>query len=58
VFGFKDRRRKKIASRPFPDAWLVLLKKNVPLYARLSQADQDELRRHILVFMAEKRFEA
>jgi len=54
---FKDRRRKKIASRPFPDAWLVLLKKNMPLYARLSEADQEELRRHILVFMAEKRFE-
>jgi Mlc titration factor MtfA (ptsG expression regulator) len=58
VFGFKDRRRKKIASRPFSEAWLVLLKKNVPLYARLSQADQEELKRHILVFMAEKRFEA
>jgi Mlc titration factor MtfA (ptsG expression regulator) len=58
VFGFKDRRRKKIASRSFPEAWLVLLKKNVPLYSRLPQADQDELRRHILVFMAEKRFEA
>ncbi len=58
VFGFKDRRRKKIASRPFPDAWLVLLKKNVPLYSRLPQADQEELRRYILVFMAEKRFEA
>jgi Mlc titration factor MtfA (ptsG expression regulator) len=57
VFGFKDRRRNKIASRPFPDAWLVLLKKNVPLYTRLSEADQEELRRHILVFMAEKRFE-
>jgi Mlc titration factor MtfA (ptsG expression regulator) len=58
VFGFKDRRRNKIASRPFPDAWLVLLKKNVPLYSRLPQADQEELRRHILVFMAEKQFEA
>jgi hypothetical protein len=57
VFGFKDRRRKKIAGRPFPDAWLVLLKKNVPLYARLSKADQEELKQHILVFMAEKRFE-
>jgi hypothetical protein len=57
VFGFKDRRRKKTASRPFPEAWLVLLKKNVPLYSRLPQADQEELRRHILVFMAEKRFE-
>jgi Mlc titration factor MtfA (ptsG expression regulator) len=57
VFGFKDRRRNKIASRPFPDAWLVLLKKNVPLYAHLSEADQEELKRHILVFMTEKRFE-
>ena len=57
MFGFKDRRRNKIASRLFPDGWLVLLRKNVPLYARLSEADQEELRRHILVFVAEKRFE-
>jgi MtfA peptidase len=57
VFGFKDRRRKKIAARPFPEAWLVLLKQNVPLYGRLPPADQEELKRHILVFMAEKRFE-
>jgi Mlc titration factor MtfA (ptsG expression regulator) len=57
VFGFRNRRRKKIASRPFPEAWLVLLKQNVPLYSRLPQADQEELRRHILVFMAEKQFE-
>ena len=35
----------------------MLLKKNVPLYARLPEADQEELKRHILVFMAEKRFE-
>jgi Mlc titration factor MtfA (ptsG expression regulator) len=58
MFGFKDRRRAKIASRPFPEVWLVLLKKNVPLYARLPEVDQEELKRHILVFMAEKRFEA
>ena len=58
MFGFKDRRRKKTASRPFPDAWLVLLNKNVPLYGRLPQADQEELKQHILVFMTEKRFEA
>ncbi len=57
VFGFKERRRKKIASRPFPEAWLVLLRKNVPLYSRLPEADQEELKRHILVFMAEKQFE-
>jgi MtfA peptidase len=58
VFGFKDRRREKIAGRSFPEAWLMLLKQNVPLYARLPEADQEELQRHILVFMAEKRFEA
>jgi len=57
VFGFKDRGRKKIASRPFPDAWLMLLKQNVPLYRRLTAADQEELKRHILIFLAEKRFE-
>jgi len=57
VFGFKDRRRKKIAARPFPEAWLMLLKQNVPLYSRLPEADQDELKRHILIFLAEKRFE-
>jgi len=54
---FKDRRRKKIASRPFPDEWLAILERNVPLYARLSESDRDELKRHILVFLAEKRFE-
>jgi Mlc titration factor MtfA (ptsG expression regulator) len=57
VFGFKDRRRKRIAGRPFPEAWLYLLEKNVPLYSRLPEADQEELKRHILIFMAEKRFE-
>ncbi len=57
MFRFKDRRRKKIAGRPFPEAWLYLVRKNVPLYSRLPEADQDELKRHILVFMAEKGFE-
>jgi Mlc titration factor MtfA (ptsG expression regulator) len=55
---FKARRRRKIASRPFPEAWLVLLRRNVPLYTRLPEADREELKRHILVFMAEKQFEA
>lgn len=55
---FKARRRRKIASGPFPEAWLTLLRRNVPLYARLPEADREELKRHILVFMAEKRFEA
>jgi Mlc titration factor MtfA (ptsG expression regulator) len=57
VFGFKERRRKKRANGPFPAEWLAVLEKNVPLYARLAEADREELRRHILVFLGEKRFE-
>src|SRR5512133_3191848 len=54
---FKKRRRKKLASRPFPAEWLEILEKDVPLYARLPETDREELRQHILVFLAEKRFE-
>lgn len=54
---FKERRRKKIASGPFPGAWLTILERNVPLFARLPVSDREELERHILIFMAEKEFE-
>jgi len=54
---FKDRRRKKLASQPFPPQWLVIVEKNVPLYARLPASDQEELRRNILIFLGEKKFE-
>ena len=40
-----------------PDRWLAVLERNVPLYARLPECDRQELKRHILVFLAEKRFE-
>jgi Mlc titration factor MtfA (ptsG expression regulator) len=54
---FKTRRRKKIASRPFPQEWLVIVRRNVPLFSRLPPADQQELQRHIQIFLAEKKFE-
>jgi Mlc titration factor MtfA (ptsG expression regulator) len=54
---FKARRRRKIASRPFPTEWLAIIERTVPLYERLPVADREELKRHILVFMAEKQFE-
>lgn len=57
MFRWKHRRRQRIAKQPFPDEWLAILRKNVPLYARLPQKDQQELRRHTLVLIAEKRFE-
>jgi MtfA peptidase len=57
MFLFKKWRRKRLAERKFPVGWLRIIEKNVPLYRRLSSEDQAELRRHILIFMGEKRFE-
>lgn len=54
---FEARRRRKIANRPFPAEWLAIVEENVPLFSRLPDADRDELKRHILIFMAEKKFE-
>jgi Mlc titration factor MtfA (ptsG expression regulator) len=54
---FKNRRRKKIASRPFPSEWLAILSRNMPLYPLLPEADRAELLRHTQIFLAEKRFE-
>lgn len=58
MFGFlRKRRRERIRQQPFPGAWLDVIQRNVPMYARLSPGDQAELRRKVLVFCAEKRFE-
>jgi len=54
---FKRRRREKLAGRAFPGEWLAILERNVPLYVRLPEYDREELRRHMIVFLAEKRFE-
>ena len=57
MFGFKNWRRRRIAARPFPDKWLSIIQRNVPLYKRLPPADQKELQKHILIFLSEKYFE-
>lgn len=58
MFGFlKRRRRERLRAAPFPTAWLAILEKNVPLYARLSEEDRRELQGHIQVFLGEKHFE-
>jgi len=49
-------RRRAWASRPFPAAWRTILRRRVPLYRRLPADLQHRLRRHILVFLAEKPF--
>jgi Mlc titration factor MtfA (ptsG expression regulator) len=57
MFGFKKRRRKRLISEPFPKEWLEIIERNVPYYRLLHEADQEELQRHIQIFIGEKRFE-
>jgi len=58
VFGFlRRRRRARIRQQPFPPAWLAIIERDVPMYARLSLEDRAELLRRVLVFLAEKNFE-
>jgi Mlc titration factor MtfA (ptsG expression regulator) len=54
---FKRRRRERLKAAPFPPEWDRILRKNVPLYGRLGEADRKELQGHIEVFLAEKHFE-
>ena len=49
-------RRERWASRPFPAAWRGILRRRVPMYRALPAHLQQQLRRHIQVFLAEKPF--
>ena len=57
MFWFKKWRRKRLGNREFPEVWLRIIEKNVPLYNGLPSEDKTELRHHILIFVGEKRFE-
>jgi hypothetical protein len=53
----KKRRREAIGSRPFPCEWLEIIRRNIHLYALLSGELQDQLLKHVQIFLNEKRFE-
>ncbi|MCC6572340.1 MAG: zinc-dependent peptidase [Planctomycetes bacterium] len=58
MFGlFSNRRRRALRAQASPATWRGILKRNVPLFARLDAADQAELIGHMQVFLAEKNFE-
>jgi Mlc titration factor MtfA (ptsG expression regulator) len=58
VFGFfRERRRAKLRSTPVPSEWRTIVERNLPIFARLPQADQAELLGHVQVFLTEKHFE-
>jgi len=53
---YARRRRERIASRPFPAEWRAILRERVP-HVRLLPAElQQQLRKRIQVFVAEKSF--
>lgn len=54
---FKSRRRERASQEPFPPEWEKTLQARLGFWAKLSEADREELKRHILVFLDEKRFE-
>src|SRR5882762_7156770 len=58
IFEFlKQRRRRRLRTRPFPKEWLALIQRHVVFFHKLSAGDRAELLGHIQVFLAEKRFE-
>src|SRR5438034_8852100 len=58
IFEFlRQRRRRRLRSRPFRKEWLTLIQRHVVFFHKLSAGDRAELLGHIQVFLAEKRFE-
>ncbi|NUZ04240.1 zinc-dependent peptidase [Piscinibacter koreensis] len=51
-----ERRRSRQGARPFPLAWRRILRRRVPLAARLPAALQLRLKRQIQIFLADKTF--
>ncbi len=49
--------REQLMTEPLPEEWEPILKQNVPLYSRLPDEMQRELRGLINIFLHEKRFE-
>jgi MtfA peptidase len=53
----RQRRRHQLLASPFPEEWLAYLRKNVALYAQLTEAEQARLRDKLRVFMGERHWE-
>ena len=53
----KQRRRKRLAARPFPDEWTESLRDNVRHFRSLNASEQRKVRNVVQVFVAEKNWE-
>lgn len=52
----RRRRRQAIANRPLPERWRAIIRRNVPLYSRLSEPLRRKLESDIQLFVHDKRF--
>jgi MtfA peptidase len=57
LFGFKRRRRERARRRAFPAEWQAIVERNVPYCRHLTEPERAQMRGHVQVFLAEKRFE-
>ena len=58
VFGWlRRRRRRRLQTTPFPEAWDAILRDNVTVWSRLPDADRARLGRLVQVFVVEKTWE-
>ena len=54
MFGWlKRKRREKLRRRDFPDAWTEILQRNFGHWPALTRDEQEQLRGHIQVFLAQ-----
>ncbi len=54
---WKQHRRQRLLSEPFPEPWRDILRRNVRHYARLPDNRQQRLEQRVQVFVAEKNWE-
>lgn len=53
----RNANRRRLSAAPFPEQFISIIHKNVPLYNRLPDSLQQQLRELVNIFLAEKSFE-
>jgi Mlc titration factor MtfA (ptsG expression regulator) len=54
---FAEHRRQRVVEPPFPEEWLEVLNRNMPVYALLIADEQSRLRDDLRILLAEKSWE-
>lgn len=57
MFGFRERRRRKLRQLPLRNEWWTIIDRNIPHVRQLNDADRTELAGIVQILLREKRFE-